>query len=103
MDLSPKKVLLKLFLTFFVFSTSQNIICKYCDCNSMELQQRAVEYSTLFIKHDNLRPGVLERMPQFEKPIKHDNDDEDHNHIDESDPVVNQLSVDLKYNEEKVN
>ena len=34
----------------------------------MELQQRAVEYSALFQKHDNLRPGVLERMPQFEKP-----------------------------------
>ena len=39
----------------------------------MELQQRAVEYSALFQKHDNLRPGVLERMPQFEKPVRENN------------------------------
>ena len=34
----------------------------------MEVQQRSVEYSALFSKHDNLRPGVLEPMPNFDKP-----------------------------------
>ena len=33
-----------------------------CD-HSVELQQRAVEFSTLFTKHNYLRPSVLERMP----------------------------------------
>lgn len=33
-----------------------------CD-HSVELQQRAVEFSALFTKYDNLRPSVLERMP----------------------------------------
>ena len=47
----------------------------------LELQQRSVEFSALFSKveliwislvnelfqHDNLRPGVLEKMPLFEK------------------------------------
>ena len=33
-----------------------------CD-HSVELQQRAVEFSSLFSKHNYLRPSVLERMP----------------------------------------
>lgn len=33
-----------------------------CD-HSVELQQRAVEFSSLFSKYNNLRPSVLERMP----------------------------------------
>lgn len=33
-----------------------------CD-HSVELQQRAVEFSALFSKYDHLRPSVLERMP----------------------------------------
>ena len=39
----------------------------------MEIQQRAVEYTALFIKHDVLRSGVLENMPQFEKPSREEN------------------------------
>lgn len=58
-------------------SASQNIITNYCDSHNMELQQRAVEYSALFQKHDNLRPGVLERMPQFEKPVRENNAEEE--------------------------
>ncbi len=33
-----------------------------CD-HSVELQQRAAEFSALFSKYDHLRPSVLERMP----------------------------------------
>ncbi|XP_067125686.1 AP-1 complex subunit gamma-1-like isoform X2 [Centruroides vittatus] len=33
---------------------------------NVELQQRAVEFSTLFSKHDHLRASLLERMPQIE-------------------------------------
>ena len=43
----------------------------------MEVQQRSVEYSVLFNKHNNLRPGVLEPMPQFERPPKEEDEDED--------------------------
>lgn len=39
----------------------------YGDSHSTEVQQRAVEYSAMFQKHNNLRPGVLEPMPKFEK------------------------------------
>lgn len=31
--------------------------------HSIELQQRAVEFTTLFSRHDTLRPNVLEKMP----------------------------------------
>jgi len=40
---------------------------KYGSSMILELQQRSVEFSALFAKHDNLRPGVLEKMPLFEK------------------------------------
>lgn len=32
----------------------------------MEMQQRGSEYSQLFLKYDNLRPALLERMPPLE-------------------------------------
>lgn len=32
----------------------------------VELQQRSVEFSSLFSKHDNLRPSLFERMPPME-------------------------------------
>lgn len=35
--------------------------------HSIELQQRAVEFTTLFSKHNHLRPSVLEKMPQMTK------------------------------------
>ena len=48
----------------------------------MELQQRAVEYSAMFVKHDALRPGVLERMPQFEKPsVREEKPEEDDSNL----------------------
>lgn len=54
-------------------SEGQNLIrqnvAKYGTSMILELQQRSVEFSALFDKHDNLRPGVLEKMPLFEKSV----------------------------------
>ena len=36
-----------------------------CHLN-VELQQRGVEFSQLFTRHDSLRPALLERMPPME-------------------------------------
>ena len=33
---------------------------------NLELQQRAVEYNAIFKKHDELRNGLFESMPEFE-------------------------------------
>ncbi|CAK8685337.1 unnamed protein product [Clavelina lepadiformis] len=52
---------------------AQNIIRLHSVSHNMEIQQRAVEYTALFIKHDVLRSGVLENMPQFEKPSREEN------------------------------
>ncbi|KAJ6221251.1 hypothetical protein RDWZM_007063 [Blomia tropicalis] len=35
--------------------------------HSIELQQRSVEFATLFSRYDQLRPSVLEKMPQMER------------------------------------
>lgn len=78
---------------FLFLSTSQNIINKYADSHAMELQQRAVEYSALFTKHDNLRPGVLERMPQFERPSKQESGDDVIDQPNEAQPVTDQPVV----------
>ena len=71
-----------------VFSISESIIDQYRDSHSMELQQRAVEYTALFLKHDNLRPGVLERMPQFEKILKSETGDQEDEEIPKKSDVV---------------
>ncbi|RWS27795.1 AP-1 complex subunit gamma-1-like protein [Leptotrombidium deliense] len=45
-----------------------------CHMN-IEIQQRSVEFSTLFSKHDELRPSLLDRMPAIkssEKKIQND-------------------------------
>lgn len=41
----------------------KSLITKYGDNLDMELQQRAVEYTAIFSKHDEMRAGLLERMP----------------------------------------
>jgi len=43
------------------------LINTYCTSTNAELQQRSVEYTTLFSKHDGMRAGLLERMPLIEK------------------------------------
>lgn len=41
----------------------KTLISRYGNNLDMELQQRAVEYSAIFSKHDGMRGGLLERMP----------------------------------------
>jgi len=41
----------------------RHVINEYVTSVQVELQQRSVEYDTVFRKYDHLRPGLLERMP----------------------------------------
>lgn len=41
------------------------LLVRYSQHLDMELQQRAVEYSAIFNKHDQMRAGLLEKMPVF--------------------------------------
>ncbi|XP_013379312.1 AP-1 complex subunit gamma-1 isoform X5 [Lingula anatina] len=45
----------------------QKLIAFYNRSTSVELQQRSVEYSTLFSTQDQMRSGLLEKMPVMEK------------------------------------
>ncbi|CAG5113200.1 Oidioi.mRNA.OKI2018_I69.chr2.g7328.t1.cds [Oikopleura dioica] len=45
----------------------KQILARYGTSMNLELQQRSVEFSSLFNNHDDKRPGILERMPLFEK------------------------------------
>ena len=56
-------------------SEIRTIVSTHSTSHNMEVQQRSVEYSALFSKHDNLRPGVLEPMPNFDKPSSGDGDE----------------------------
>ncbi|RUS72129.1 hypothetical protein EGW08_020102 [Elysia chlorotica] len=44
----------------------QQVIAQYGSSTNVELQQRSVEYSSLFVKFDNMRPALLEHMPLIE-------------------------------------
>ena len=70
-------------LYFHITSESERIINEHMRSHNMEVQQRSVEYHILFNKHNNLRPGVLEPMPQFERPPK------DEEYGTEEDEIVN--------------
>ena len=41
----------------------QYVINNYTTNTDVELQQRSVEFDTIFRKYESLRPGLLERMP----------------------------------------
>uniref|UniRef100_UPI00358F5711 AP-1 complex subunit gamma-1 n=1 Tax=Myxine glutinosa TaxID=7769 RepID=UPI00358F5711 len=45
----------------------KRVVSIYGSSIDVELQQRAVEYNTLFNKFDHMRPALLERMPIMEK------------------------------------
>jgi AP-1 complex subunit gamma-1 len=53
------------------FQNSQPLIRKlvnmYGTSTNIEMQQRSVEYTALFGKHDSMRSGLLERMPLMER------------------------------------
>lgn len=60
--------LIKLSVRFAeVTNRVKQIIDLFGVSHSVELQQRAVEFTVLFTRHDNLRPSVLEKMPAMER------------------------------------
>lgn len=56
--------LIKLSVRFPHLSASIKTITDFFSCHlQSELQQRAIEFSVLFTKHDSLRSSILEKMP----------------------------------------
>uniref|UniRef100_A0A8D0IYH4 Adaptor related protein complex 1 subunit gamma 2 n=2 Tax=Sus scrofa TaxID=9823 RepID=A0A8D0IYH4_PIG len=45
----------------------RQVVSIYGSCMDVELQQRAVEYNTLFRKYDHMRAAILEKMPLMER------------------------------------
>nr|XP_010333333.1 AP-1 complex subunit gamma-like 2 isoform X3 [Saimiri boliviensis boliviensis] len=45
----------------------RQVVSIYGSCLDVELQQRAVEYDTLFRKYDHMRAAILEKMPLVEQ------------------------------------
>ncbi|XP_015348011.1 AP-1 complex subunit gamma-like 2 isoform X1 [Marmota marmota marmota] len=45
----------------------RQVVSIYGSCLDVELQQRAVEYNTLFWKYDHMRAAILEKMPLVER------------------------------------
>ncbi|XP_066884794.1 AP-1 complex subunit gamma-like 2 isoform X1 [Kogia breviceps] len=45
----------------------RQVVSIYGSCLDMELQQRAVEYNTLFRKYDHMRAAILEKIPLVER------------------------------------
>lgn len=42
---------------------------------NLELQQRSIEFSTIFSRHEDLLPAIFERMPPIERPTKEEEDE----------------------------
>ncbi|XP_046911248.2 adaptor protein complex 1, gamma subunit [Dermatophagoides farinae] len=60
--------LIKLSVRFPNQTAKVKQIVDFFGCShSIELQQRSVEFATLFTRHNKLRPNILERMPQIPK------------------------------------
>ncbi|XP_075911119.1 AP-1 complex subunit gamma-1 isoform X3 [Petromyzon marinus] len=58
---------MKLSTRFSSTNRIRKVVSIYGSSIDMELQQRAVEYTTLFHKFDYMRPALLERMPVMER------------------------------------
>lgn len=56
---------------------------------NLEIQQRSIEFATIFSRHEDLLPAIFERMPPIEKGSKEeeevDDDDDDEGNGDEND------------------
>nr|XP_045009904.1 AP-1 complex subunit gamma-like 2 isoform X3 [Jaculus jaculus] len=59
--------LMKLSTRFQDNNRIRQVVSIYGSCVDVELQQRAVEYSTLFRKYDHMRAAILEKMPLVER------------------------------------
>lgn len=44
---------------------------------NLELQQRSIEFSTIFSRHEDLLAAIFERMPPIERPSKEDQEEEE--------------------------
>lgn len=51
----------------------RKLISLYGSSTNVELQQRSVEYGTLFREQDSIRAGLLERMPVPERSVERQN------------------------------
>ncbi|KAM8783658.1 AP-1 complex subunit gamma-like 2 isoform 1-T1 [Rhynchonycteris naso] len=52
----------------------RQVVSIYRSCLDVELQQRAVEFNTLFRKYDHMRAAILEKMPLVERGGPQDED-----------------------------
>ncbi|XP_052047413.1 AP-1 complex subunit gamma-like 2 isoform X3 [Apodemus sylvaticus] len=53
----------------------RQVVSIYGSCVDVELQQRAVEYNTLFQKYDHMRAAILEKMPLVQRSDPHVNEE----------------------------
>ncbi|XP_054433814.1 AP-1 complex subunit gamma-like 2 isoform X1 [Pteronotus mesoamericanus] len=65
----------------------RQVVSIYGSCLDVELQQRAVEYNTLFQKYDHMRAAILEKMPLVERGGHHVDVEEEAKESKEAAPV----------------
>ncbi|KAM6203013.1 AP-1 complex subunit gamma-like 2 [Rhynchocyon petersi] len=53
----------------------RQVVSIYGSCLDVELQQRAVEYNTLFRKYDHMRAAILEKMPLVDRGQPQENEE----------------------------
>lgn len=66
---------------------------------NLELQQRSIEFSTIFSRHGDLLAAIFERMPPIEKPTKEEEEEQE----EEADDTGDQLLQDPDQNGQKLN
>lgn len=57
---------------------------------NLELQQRSIEFSTIFSRHEDLLAAIFERMPPIEKPTKDEKEEDDDDDDDDGLEVESQ-------------
>ncbi|CAF4201744.1 unnamed protein product [Rotaria socialis] len=103
--------LMKLSTRFPSCSDRIQSIMTYYACNmNLELQTRAVEYTSLFTKHNPIRSSIVERMPvlisnitasannpeqqeQIDNQEENVSDNAQTNHVPQNEPVINLLEL----------
>ncbi|CAF4485301.1 unnamed protein product, partial [Rotaria magnacalcarata] len=103
--------LMKLSTRFPSCSDRIQSIMTYYACNmNLELQTRAVEYTSLFTKHNPIRSSIVERMPvlisnitasannteqqeQVDNQEENVSDNAQTNHVPQNEPVINLLEL----------
>ena len=70
MVLVPNFKLSIIFFSLDIKTVKLQIIGYFTISTNVELQQRSVEYRTIFKQYDGMRPALLERMPVNAAPEK---------------------------------